>query len=112
MISTLLTFGGEHFEYSDEDIKTKGLTIGGYELAFHADLVASYLFENYNNTFKEVLWNGMYIDYGLLVFNGNKSLSDIKNRHMTSKVGLKNRRQIIFTAHVQTLEAKCKPINK
>ena len=52
------------------------------------------------------------------IFNKiSKISSSTKNnaqmiRHMTSKVGLKNRRQIIFTAHVQTLEAKCKPVKK
>ena len=51
MVSTLLTFGGEYFEYSDKGIKKKGLAIGGYESAFHADLVASYLFDNCNNKF-------------------------------------------------------------
>ena len=50
--------------------KQKGLAIGGYESAFLADLVTSYLFEKCSNQFKEVLWKGIYRDGGLLVFKG------------------------------------------
>ena len=55
MSSTLLTFGEKYFGYGEKGIETKGLTIGGYESSFLADLVASYLFEKRNNQFKEVL---------------------------------------------------------
>ena len=78
MSSTLLTFEDKYYEYGEKCIETKGLSIGGYESAFLEDLVASYLFEKCNNQFKEVLWKGIYIDDGLLVFKGKKSLSDIK----------------------------------
>ena len=44
------------------------------------DLVASSLFEEYNNQFKEVIWKGIYREDGLLVFEGKKSLSEIKRR--------------------------------
>ena len=63
---------------STKGIKTKGLAKGGYELAFLADLVASYMFKKCNNQFKEVLWKGVYGEDGLLVFKGKKSLSEIK----------------------------------
>ena len=78
MSSTLLTFEDKYYEYCEKGIETKGLAIGGYESAFLADLVASYLFEKCNNQFKEVLWKGIYRDDGLLVFKGKKSLSNIK----------------------------------
>ena len=67
MSSNLLTFGDKYFEYNENGIETKVLAIGGYKTTFLADLVASYLFENFNNKFKEVLWKGMYRDDGLLV---------------------------------------------
>ena len=35
----------EILEYSEKGIETKGLAVGGYELSFLADLVASYTFE-------------------------------------------------------------------
>ena len=55
MSSTLLKFEEKYYEYGEKGIKTKGLAIGGYESAFLADLVASYLFKKCNNQFKEVL---------------------------------------------------------
>ena len=59
MSSTLLTFEDKYYEYGEKGIKTKGLVIGGYESAFPADLVASFLLERYSNQFKEVLWKGI-----------------------------------------------------
>ena len=78
VISTLLTFGRKSFEYGEKGILKKGLTIVGYESDFLADLVASYLFDHCNNHFKEVLWKGIYVHDGLLVFKGKKSLLEIK----------------------------------
>ena len=43
MSSTLLSFQDKYYEYGDEGLKTKVSVIGGYESAFLADLVASYL---------------------------------------------------------------------
>ena len=74
MSSTILTFEDKYYEYGEKGIETKGLVILGYESAFLVDLVASYLLEKCNNQFKEVLWRGIYRDYGLLVFKGKKSL--------------------------------------
>ena len=64
--------------YMVRNVLKKGLAIIGYESAFLADLVASYLFVKCSNQFKEVLWKGIYRDDGLLVFKGKKSLSYIK----------------------------------
>ena len=52
MISSLLTFEEKYYEYGEKGIETKGLAIGGYESAFLADLVASYMFEKCSNQFK------------------------------------------------------------
>ena len=49
MSSTLLTFDEKYFEYSEKGIGTKGLTLGGYESNFFADLLSSYLFKKCNN---------------------------------------------------------------
>ena len=70
MSSTLLIFEEKYFEYREKGTETKGLAIGGYVLAFLADLVISYLFKKYYNQFKEVLRKGIYRDNGLLVFKG------------------------------------------
>ena len=45
MSSTLISFDGEYYEYHGVEREEKGLVIGGYESAFLAELVASYLFE-------------------------------------------------------------------
>ena len=41
MSSTLLNFQDKYYEYGDDGLETKGLSTGGYESAFLADLVAS-----------------------------------------------------------------------
>ena len=44
MGNTLLNFAGKYYEYGgSSNINERGLTIGGYESAWLADLVASYL---------------------------------------------------------------------
>ena len=40
---TQVTFGGKYYEYGGSDVESKGLTIGGYESAFLADLVADFI---------------------------------------------------------------------
>jgi hypothetical protein len=47
MSSTLLTFVDKYYEYDgDKDSNEKGLTIGGYESAWLADLVGAYILAN------------------------------------------------------------------
>ena len=46
--------GHKYYEYGgDEDVEERGLMIGGYELAWLADLVASYILENTEELFEE-----------------------------------------------------------
>ena len=80
MSSTLINSQDKYYEYGDEGLEKNGLAIRGYESAFLADLVASYLLEVTNNQFKEVLWRGIYRDDRLLVFKG-------KNHYQISKYG-------------------------
>jgi hypothetical protein len=50
MGNTLLTFVDKYYEYDGErNIRDKGLTIGGYESAWLADLVAAFILENTTN---------------------------------------------------------------
>ena len=87
MSSTLLSFEEKYYEYGHKGMITKCLAISGYESAFLAGLVAYYLFKKCSNKFKEVLWKGIYIDNGLLVFKGKKSLSEVKRWREDFKVG-------------------------
>ena len=77
---TLITFRGKYFEYrSDEDLDSKGLTIGGFESAWLADLVACFLLEKCSDAFEPwlVKYYGIYMDDGFLVMHGRRSVEDI-----------------------------------
>ena len=53
--------------------------IGGYESAFLADLVASYLFDKSSPIFRPTIYHGIYQYDGLVVFKGKKETSEIKD---------------------------------
>jgi hypothetical protein len=55
----------------------KGLTIGGYESALLADLVAAYIFENSKDLFLNAIYIGTYIDDGLSITKEKESTDDI-----------------------------------
>ena len=74
MSSTLICFDGEYYEYHGGEKEEQWLAIGGYELAVLADLVASYLFEKAKAHFYPTISHGIYIDDGLVVFKGKKSV--------------------------------------
>ena len=62
MSSTLICFNGEYCEYYGGEKVEQGLVIGGYELAFLANLVASYLFEKDKAHFYLTIYHGIYRD--------------------------------------------------
>ena len=81
MTNTLIAFQDEYYLY-DGDLKPaeRGLTIGGYESAWLADLVMSYLLEaTYDSLFDPMHFFGMYRDDGLAVFKGKLSTKEIKD---------------------------------
>eukprot|EP00957_Ditylum_brightwellii_P156006 11874290-Ditylum_brightwellii.AAC.1 len=68
MCSTLIQYHGKYYAYKgvtkgkameDEDI---ALAIGAYELAFCADIVASYVFEMAEISFLQARHRGIYRD--------------------------------------------------
>eukprot|EP00957_Ditylum_brightwellii_P102201 7790715-Ditylum_brightwellii.AAC.1 len=84
MKSTLIQLRGQSFVYkgaakdkelSDEDA---ALAIRAYELAFLADIVASYVFEETEECFSECIYRGIYRDDGLVVFVGPRNKSEIQ----------------------------------
>jgi hypothetical protein len=78
MGNTLITFEDKYFEYDgDRDVNDKGLTIGGYESAWLADLIAAFVLENTAQFFNEAVYDGIYRDDGLVVFKGNWSKQEI-----------------------------------
>ena len=79
MSSTPISFGGEYYEYNEEEKEEQGLSIVGYESDFLADLVASYLFEKSKVNFRPKIYQRIYRDDGLVFFKGKKKASDIKD---------------------------------
>ena len=78
MSSNLISFNGEYYEYHGGEREEQGLSIGGYESALLADLVASYLFNKYKPMSRPTIYHGIYQDDGLVVFKGKKKASEIK----------------------------------
>ena len=52
---------GQYYEYGGSvDVEQKGLTIGGYESAFFADLVAAWILENSVPLVLETMFDRLY----------------------------------------------------
>jgi len=81
MSFTLITFQDKYFEYKGQgrDPDNQGLAIGGYESAFLANLVASYILKKCSNEFKNTLYRGIYRDDGLIVFNSKLTQHQVTN---------------------------------
>ena len=54
--NTMITFNGKYWEYGGSDVDKKGLTIGGFESAFSADLVAAFILENSEDLFETSIY--------------------------------------------------------
>ena len=66
MGNTLLTFMDKYYEYGGEvEVDKRGLTIGGYESAWLADLVVFYILENTTKCFDKTIFKGIYRDDGI-----------------------------------------------
>ena len=80
MSNTLVSFIDKFYEYDgDLDDEERGLTIGGYESAWLADLVASYILEKTKKMFHKTKYHGIYRDDGFVVFNGVVSKKAVNN---------------------------------
>ena len=78
MGNTLITFRDQYYEYDGgREINEKGLTIGGYESAWLADLAGAYILENTQQHFKNTSYYGIYRDDGFAVFKGKKTYQQI-----------------------------------
>ena len=76
----MITFAGKYYEYGGSDIESKGLTIGGYESAFLADLVAAFILENLEDMFQGDdgnTYSKIYRDDGIKVDMANKTTAEI-----------------------------------
>ena len=77
MANTLITFHGKYWEYGGADVDRKGLTIGGFESAGFADLVAAYILENTRDLFDNAIYDGIYRDDGFKVDIGKQTTEEI-----------------------------------
>ena len=78
MRSTLLNFQDCFFEYKGNGYKDNiGLAIGGYESAFLADLVASFIFEKTEHLLNDTRYKEIYRDDGLIIFKNTLKYSKI-----------------------------------
>jgi hypothetical protein len=62
---------------STHEIKDKGLTIGGYESAWLADLVAVFVLENTTSLFSGTIYDGIYRANGLVILDGVKTNAEV-----------------------------------
>ena len=77
--NTLITFIGRYYEYGgSESINDRGLIIGGYESAWLADLVATFILDNSKDLFDDTrLHYGIYRDDGIIFLKGKWSDDEI-----------------------------------
>ena len=79
MDSCLISFDGKYYKYKGGEAESdKGLVIGGYESAFLANLVASYLLEETEEYFEKTKFHGIYRDDGIVAFNGKLTFAEIQ----------------------------------
>ena len=81
--------------------------MGGYESAFLADLIASYLFEKYKALLNPTTYHDIYQYDGLVMFKGKKSVNEIKDWledfQKTVNISVGNQ-HLQFTAETCTLD--------
>jgi hypothetical protein len=75
MGNTIVSFRDTYYEYGvDPDPDHRGLTIGGFESAFLADLEATYIFDKLKHLLeRHVHFIGTYRDDKIVVFRGQRS---------------------------------------
>ena len=82
MGNTLITFREKYYEYGvQSNPDDRGLTIGGYDSAWLADMVAGYILERAQHLFDDTLFFGIYRDDGNVVFDGNREIDELKTWH-------------------------------
>ena len=119
MGNTLITFIDEFYEYGGStEVEDKGLTIGGYESAWLADLVQSYILEMTKQVFEKCTnYYGFYRDDGIVILKGQWSNEEINSWLKTFQFNvndLLNSDHVQFTVEIWNPEAlkSEKPRNK
>jgi hypothetical protein len=104
MGNNLLTFVDKYYKYGgDLDVEDRGLTIGGYELAWLADLCMAYVMDNSMDILDELVYEGIYRDNSIVVFKGPLTTSEVAKWLGIFQVrvnNLANSKFLEFTAEV------------
>jgi hypothetical protein len=81
MGNTIVSFRDKYYKYGvNPNPNHRGLTIGGFESAFLADLEATYIFEKLHHLLEQqVRLIGTYRNDEIIVFWGNRSNKWLKN---------------------------------
>ena len=81
MSTTLIQFCGVYYLYDgDKEVEDRGLTIGGYESAWLADLAMAFLLETIDqNVLNETKYFGIYRNDGIAVFPGTWMQTEVED---------------------------------
>ena len=108
MSSTFLTFIDKYYEYDGHvQVSDRGLTIGGYESAWLADLVMSFILDNTEHLFDDTIYNGCYRDDGICIFKGNKTKAELiewRNLFQETANNLLKSENLQFTMEIWKIE--------
>jgi hypothetical protein len=78
MGNTLLTFVDKYYEYGGNlDVEDRGLTIGGYKLAWLTNLCMAYVTDNSRDFLDELVYKGIYRNNGIAIFKGLVTTSEV-----------------------------------
>jgi hypothetical protein len=116
MCNTLITFEDQYYEYDGgKDPEEKGLTIGGFESAWLADLVGAYILANTQQHFTHTTYHGLYRDDGFATFTGDWDYDMIvkwRNEFQDSVNTLAEGDYLQFTCSIWLPNEKAKEHNK
>ena len=80
MDNSIVTFKDRYRIYGGNcPVEEKGLTIGGFESAFLADLVAAYILEKSEDLFSNSIFNKIYRNDGLNIWDSLATTNEICN---------------------------------
>jgi hypothetical protein len=107
MNTTLIQFCGVYYLYDgDKEVEDRGLTIGGYESAWLADLAMAFLLETIDQkVLDETKYFGIYRDDGIAVFPGTWTQTEVEDWLSAFQTTINDKagnNKLSFTAEVWT----------
>ena len=111
MGNTLLSFQDDYYEHSGSvDPEMRGLTIGGYESAWLADLVAAWILNRTKSLFRRTSeYHGTHRDDGITIFKGKWNYKQIDDWMKTFQFKVNDscgNKDLQFTTSIWNLDEK------